>query len=61
MADVGVVLVVLLLAWVGVAVIVDVFIGVGLRRDRRPDLGERLRPYPPTLADEAETWLRQQL
>ena len=30
------------------------------RRRRRPDLAERLLPYEPRLADEAEAWLTEQ-
>ena len=59
MTEIGILLVVFLLLWVGGAVIIDVFIGVGFRRDRRPDPAEPRRPYQPSIADEAEGWLRE--
>jgi hypothetical protein len=31
------------------------------RRGRRPDLTERLRPYQPSVADEAQRWLEHQV
>jgi hypothetical protein len=31
-----------------------------MRQHRRPDLAERLRPFQPGLAEEAEDWLRRQ-
>jgi len=30
------------------------------RQPSRPDLAERLAPYARSVADDAETWLRQQ-
>jgi hypothetical protein len=39
-----------LLVWVGATLIIDGW----LRRPRRPDLVERLRPFQPYVADEAE-------
>jgi hypothetical protein len=39
--------------WVGATLIIDGY----LRRDRRPDLAERLRPLQPSIADEARDWL----
>jgi hypothetical protein len=46
-----------IIGWVGATLLLDAVI----RRQRRPDLAERLRPYQPTeLADEAEVWLRRQ-
>jgi hypothetical protein len=44
-----------ILVWAGVTLIID----ARLRR-RRPDLAERLRPFQPKVADEAEVWLRRQ-
>jgi hypothetical protein len=42
------------LFWVGATLIIDGY----LRRQRRPDLAERLRPFQPSsVADEAEVWL----
>ncbi len=42
--------------WVGATLIIDYI----FRRQRRLNLSERLRLYqPPTVADEAEVWLRQ--
>ena len=43
-----------LLMWAGSALIIDWW----LERRRRPSLYERLAPYMPTVADEAEDWLR---
>jgi hypothetical protein len=43
-----------LLTWVGVTLLIDGW----LRRDRRPDLAERLRPFLfEMLADETQRWL----
>jgi hypothetical protein len=40
--------------WVGATLIFDGW----LRRERRPDLAERLRPFQPSsVADEAQDWL----
>jgi hypothetical protein len=44
------------LVWTGVTLIVDGW----MRRQRRPDLAERLRPFQPSVGDEAEVWLRRQ-
>jgi hypothetical protein len=42
---------------VGATLIIDGW----MRRERRPDLAERLRPFAPaTVADEAQMWLDQQ-
>jgi hypothetical protein len=46
-----------LLVWAGTTLILDGW----LRRPGRPDLAERLRPFPPSsLADEARDWLDKQ-
>jgi hypothetical protein len=55
----GIFFVIFLLVWVGARVIIDVFVGLGPRRDRRPDLSERLGHYQPSLADEAQEWLKR--
>ena len=44
-----------LLLWAGSALILDRW----LEWRRRPSLYERLAPYMPTVADEAEDWLRR--
>ncbi len=44
------------LIWSGVTLLIDAW----LRRRRVPDLAERLRPFQPPVADEAEVWLRRQ-
>lgn len=44
-----------LMAWAGSTLIIDEV----LSRRHRPSLAERLTPYaPPSVADEAEMWLR---
>jgi hypothetical protein len=43
------------LFWVGATLIIDGY----LRRQRRPDLAERLRPFHPSIADEAQEWLQR--
>jgi hypothetical protein len=48
-----------LLGGTGVCLVIDGY-RTGRRRQRRPDLAERLLPYQPGIADEAETWLTQQ-
>ena len=53
---VAAVLVVFLFVWAGAALIIDWM----LDRRRRPSLYERFAPYMPTVADEAEVWLRRQ-
>jgi hypothetical protein len=46
-----------LLTWTGVALMWDAW----LRRERRPDLVERLRPFRfDSVADEAQSWLDEQ-
>ena len=50
-----------IIGWVGATLILDAV----LRRQRRPDLVERLLPYQPTplgdtLGDEARDWLNRQ-
>jgi hypothetical protein len=43
-----------LLTWFGAALVLDAW----WRRERRPDLAERLRPFQPaSLAEEAQEWL----
>jgi hypothetical protein len=43
-----------LLTWAGVALLWDAW----LRREKRPDLTERLRPFGfDSVADEAQSWL----
>ena len=42
-----------LLLWAGMTLLIDSWV----RRQRRPSLYERLAPYVPTVADEAELWL----
>lgn len=50
-------LVVFFLIWAGVTLIIDAW----MRREGRPDLTERLRPFQPqSLADEAQEWLQRQ-
>jgi hypothetical protein len=44
-----------LLVWGGVTLLID-----ARSRRRRPSLEERLRPYQPSVADEAEGWLSRQ-
>jgi hypothetical protein len=47
-----------LLVWAGTTLILDGW----MRRPRRPDLAERLRPFQPVdLADEARDWLDNQI
>ncbi len=41
--------------WVAATLIIDAWI----RRERRPDLVDRLQRYQPSVADEAEEWLHQ--
>ena len=42
------------LTWASVAWVIDAW----MRRDRRPDVAERLRPFgPASVADEAQRWL----
>jgi hypothetical protein len=53
---VGVLLILFFLVWTGVTLIIDGLV----RRTRRPDLAERLRPFQPSVGDEAELWLRRQ-
>jgi hypothetical protein len=48
-----------LIGGTGVCLIIDGYRN-GRRRQRRPDLAERLLPYQPGIADEAETWLIKQ-
>jgi hypothetical protein len=51
---VGFAILVFFLVWVGTTLLIDAW----LRRPRRPDLAERLRPFrPSSLADEAQDWL----
>jgi hypothetical protein len=45
-----------LLTWAGSALLID----ARLQRRCRPDLAQRLQPFQPSVADEAEGWLRQQ-
>ena len=46
-----------LMTWSGVTFLID----AQIRRNRRPDLVERLLPYQPaSVAAEAESWLQQQ-
>jgi hypothetical protein len=46
-----------LLVWAGATLIIDDI----LRRRRRPDRADRLRPFrPTTVADEAQAWLQRQ-
>jgi hypothetical protein len=54
-AVVVLVVVVFFLVWTGVTLI----IGSWSRCRRRPDLAELLRPFRPSIADEAEGWLRR--
>jgi len=44
-----------LMFWAGSALLIDAW----ERRRQRPPLCERLAPYFPTIADEAELWLRR--
>ena len=44
-----------LLFWAGASLLIDAW----LRRGRRPDLTERLWRFQPSVADEAEGWLRR--
>jgi hypothetical protein len=53
---VALLIVVGLLVWAGVTLMIDGW----LRRPRRPDLADRLRPFQPSVGDEAEVWLRRQ-
>ena len=49
--------VVFALIWAGSGLVLDSW----LRRERPPDLAERLAPFQqPWIADEAEKWLRHQ-
>jgi hypothetical protein len=48
------VVIVFVLTWAGTALTLD----SRLRPRHRPELAERLRPYQPGIADEAERWLR---
>lgn len=50
----GLAVAVFVLTWAATALILD----SRIRRRRRPDLAERLRPDQPTVAAEAEAWLR---
>jgi hypothetical protein len=46
-----------IVGWIGASLIIDAV----LRRQRRPDLAEPLRPFQPSaVADEIEDWLRRQ-
>jgi hypothetical protein len=45
-----------LLVWAGSTLLIDAW----LQRRPRPDLAERLRSVQPSVADEAEVWLRRQ-
>jgi hypothetical protein len=46
-----------LLTWAGSTLLLDAW----WRRQKRPDLAERLRPFQPdSLADEAKQWLDEQ-
>jgi hypothetical protein len=45
-----------MLVWVLATMLID----ARRRRPRRPDLTERLRPFQPSIGDEAERWLRRQ-
>ena len=45
-----------LLVWGGVWLLIDAFSA----RHRPVDLTERLQPYQPSVADEAESWLHRQ-
>jgi hypothetical protein len=50
------VVIVFVMTWAGFWLLVD-----GLsRRGRRKGLAERLKPFQPTVGDEAEVWLRRQ-
>jgi hypothetical protein len=53
---IAVLVIVFLMVWAGVTLIID----GSLWRRRRPDLVERLGPFQPSIADEAEVWLRRQ-
>ena len=53
------VLIHLALAFAAVIFVLGVYLLL-TARPRRPELAERLAPYQPTIADEAETWLRRQ-
>jgi hypothetical protein len=46
---------VFLLTWAGSTLLLDAWV----RRRRRPTLTERLLPYQPSVADEAEWWLHR--
>jgi hypothetical protein len=55
MVYVALMIVALFIAGTGFSLIID-----GVRpRPRRPDRTERLRPFQPSVAEEAEVWLRQ--
>ena len=45
-----------MLVWVLTTMVIDAQVG----RRRRPDLAERLRPFQPSIADEAQDWLKRQ-
>ena len=45
-----------LLVWIGVTLLVDTWI----RRQSHPDLFDRLVPFQPGLAEDAEDWLHRQ-
>jgi hypothetical protein len=45
-----------LLIWAGVTLLIDAWHW----RHLRPDLVDRLAPYQPTVADDAERWLHRQ-
>jgi hypothetical protein len=53
---IAVLVIAFLMVWAGVTLIID----GSLRRRRRLDLVERLRPFQPSIADGAEVWLRRQ-
>ena len=49
------VILLVIVAWIGATLLIE-----GIRRRRRPNLAERLRPFLPSIADEAEIWLKRQ-
>lgn len=46
---------VFVLTWAGSALLINSY----ARRTTRPSLADRLRPFQPSIADEAEFWLRR--
>jgi hypothetical protein len=46
-----------ILVWAGATLLIDDWLR---RRNRRPTLSERLEPFQPSVAEEAQDWLSDQ-